>query len=334
MQAQIRRGRNRRRQHHLAHGAPPQQRRPIIGARLQRLLVDQGIIRCGQRVVHHHLHPAPGQHGILVQVTETVEEGRRPGGAATGRLCRFGVPDRLAGFKLVPQRRIMVKLDQRAVQPGRAERLVLFGRGNAQAGTTLRHAAIEMIADGIEAARVGSQHVGTADQAPQGPGRNRRLHHRAFANAAGANDAHAGHCRAGPVPKPLEITAIIGSGIAGGHALRRGWGIGFVEEFGGGQGAACFAGQIDQALRLRRLPIACRIARAGAGGKAGDDARIDRFREIHHRAPLVALQHLGKAGRRCRHCFPLAGNIAVVGPGAADPHKGRAQCPRQRPQPR
>lgn len=105
-----------------------------------------------------------------------------------------------------------------------------------------------------------------------------------------------------------------------------------VHELGIGEVATRFPREVEQTLRLVRLPNAPRIARAIANRVADADLRIDCTGESDHAAPLVTREHLVVALGRRGEMLGRRFEISRVRPGSADPHVRRPKLPRQREQ--
>jgi hypothetical protein len=61
-------------ENNCAHQPAPQQRRPIVRPRPQRLFIQQAVIACSERVVGDHLDAGFGKPAKLIEISERIEE--------------------------------------------------------------------------------------------------------------------------------------------------------------------------------------------------------------------------------------------------------------------
>ena len=76
-------------EHRRAHELVPDERRPVVGARLVGLFIEQAVVARREGVVHVHLHAELGQQSQLVQIAKGIQKSRGPAVASAGVLARF-----------------------------------------------------------------------------------------------------------------------------------------------------------------------------------------------------------------------------------------------------
>ena len=152
-------------ENNCAHQPAPQQRRPIVWPRPERLLVKQAVIARSQRVVRDHLNAGPGKPAQLIEISERIEESGSPGIAAASRLGGFGQPHRLIRCKFVPERLVKRERLARARQPRFRKRGLLCGLPRK---ASLRDRAIVMIGKSVDAGSGSCKQVPCRDESGAG----------------------------------------------------------------------------------------------------------------------------------------------------------------------